>query len=60
MKTPIVTEVDLVTGHVVPAVRERGTPAPPLFAHVYCAKNKSKGIALVSYYIQYMATDINN
>jgi len=23
-------------------------------------KNKSKGIAVVSYYIQYMATDINN
>ena len=25
---PIVTEVDLVNGHVVPAVHERGTAAP--------------------------------
>jgi len=32
MKTPLGTEVDLITGHivldVVPAVRERGTAAP--------------------------------
>ena len=39
MKTPLGTEVDLGTGHivldVVPAVREWGTAAPlPLFAHV--------------------------
>ena len=37
MKTPLGTEVDLGTGHivldVVPAVRERGTAAPaPLFS----------------------------
>jgi len=32
MKTPLGTEVDLGTGHIVldvPAVRERGTAAPP-------------------------------
>ena len=28
MKTPLGVEVDLLTGHVVPAVRERGTAAP--------------------------------
>ena len=36
MNTPLGTEVDLGTGHividVVPAVRERGTAAPPLFS----------------------------
>ena len=36
MKTPLGTEVDLSTGHIVldviPAVRERGTAAPHLFS----------------------------
>jgi len=36
MNTPLGTEVDFGTGHivldVVPAVRERGTSAPPLFS----------------------------
>jgi len=41
MKTPLGTEVDFGTGHnivldVVPAVRESGKAAAPLFAHVYC------------------------
>jgi len=40
MKTPLGTEIDLGTGHIVldvgPSSRERGTAAPPLFsAHVY-------------------------
>jgi len=43
MKTPLGTEVDLGPGHIVldrvPALRERGTAAPPpavFLAHVYC------------------------
>jgi len=45
MKTPLGTEVDLGPGHIVldgvPAVRERGTAAPPLFsAHVYCGHGR--------------------
>jgi len=35
--------VDLVPGHVVfdgvPALREKGTAAPPLSAHVYCGRS---------------------
>ena len=55
MKTPLGVEVDLVTGHVVPAVRERGTAAP-LFSPVSVVqKNKSKRITLVSYYIKHVS-----
>jgi len=40
MKTPLRTEVDLGPGHIVidgvSDLRERGTAAPPLSAHVYC------------------------
>jgi len=43
MKKPLGTEVDFGPGHIVldglPALRERGTSALPLFsahAHVYC------------------------
>jgi len=39
MNTPLGTEVDLSTGHivldVVPTVRERGTAAPPLFSPTF-------------------------
>ena len=43
LKTPVGTEVDLRTGHIVldgfPALRERGT-APLLFGHVYCGHGR--------------------
>jgi len=49
---PLGTEVDLGTGHieldVVPAVRERGTGAPPLFAHVYCGHGRQSQLLLSS------------
>jgi len=51
MNTPLGTEVDLGTGHivldVVPAVRERGTAAP-LFAHVYCGHGRPSQLLLSS------------
>jgi len=51
MNTPLGTEVDLRTGHivldVVPAVRERGTAAPPLFAHVYCGYGRPSQLLLL-------------
>jgi len=54
MKTPLGTEVDLVTGNIVldvaPAVRERGTAAPPLFAHVYCGHGRPFQLLLRSCY----------
>jgi len=45
MKTPLRTEVDLGPGHIVldgvPALRERGIAAPPLFwTHVYCGHGR--------------------
>jgi len=53
MKTPLTTEVDLGTGHivldVVPAVRERGTAASlPHFAHVYCGHGRPSQLLLSS------------
>ena len=51
MKTPLGTEVELGPGHivldVVPAPRERGTAAPPLFlAHVYCGHDRPSQLLL--------------
>jgi len=45
METPLGMEVDLGPGHIVldgvPALRERGTAAPPLFsAGVYCGHGR--------------------
>jgi len=52
MNTPLGTEVDLGTGHivldVVPAVRERGTAVTPLFAHVYCGHGRPSQLLLSS------------
>jgi len=52
MKTSLGTEVDLDTGHivldVVPAVGERGTADPPLFAHVYCGHGRPSQLFLSS------------
>jgi len=52
MKTPLGTEVDLSPGHividVVPAVRERGTAAPPRFAHVYYGHGRPSQLLLSS------------
>jgi len=52
MNTPLGTEVDLGTGHivldVVLAVRERGTAAPPLFAHVCCGHGRPSQLLLSS------------
>ena len=50
MSTPLGTEVDLGTGHivldVVPAVRERGIAAPPpLVAHVCCGHGRPSPIS---------------
>jgi len=54
MNTPLGTEVDLGTGHivldVVLAVRERGTAAPPLFAHVYCGHGRPSQLLQSSCY----------
>ena len=54
MHTPLGTEVDHGTGHivldVVPAVRERGTAAPSLFAHVYCGHGSPSQLLLSSCY----------
>ena len=38
MKTPLGVEVDLITGHVVPAVRERGKAAPSFRPCLLCKK----------------------
>jgi len=53
MKTQLGTEVDLGPGHIVldgvPALRERGTAAPPLFsADVYCGRGRSSQLLLSS------------
>jgi len=52
MNTPLGTEVDLGTVHIVlglvPAVRKRGTAAPPLFAHVYCGHGRPSQLLLSS------------
>jgi len=44
MKTPLGTEVEVGSCHivldVVPDVRERGTAATPLFAHIYCGHGR--------------------
>jgi len=53
MKTPLGTELDLSTGHivldVVPAVRERGSAAPPpLFAYVCCGHGRPSQLLLSS------------
>ena len=54
MKTPLGAEVDLVTGRivldVVPAVRERGTAVPALFAHVCCGHGRPSQLLLSSCY----------
>ena len=55
MKTPLSTEVDLGTGHivlhVVPAVPERRTAVPAVFAHVYCGHGRPSQLLLSSCYI---------
>jgi len=55
MKTLLGAEVDLGPGHIVldgvPALRERGTAAPPLFsAHVYCGHGRPFQLLLSSCY----------
>ena len=55
MKTPLGTEVNLGPGHIVldgvPAVRERGTVAPPPFfyAHVYFGQSPISATAELLY-----------
>jgi len=56
MKAPLYTEVDLGTGHivldVVPAVREKGTAAPPsVFAYVCCGHGRPSQLLLGCCYI---------
>ena len=52
MKTPLGTEVNLGPGHIVldgvPAVHERGTAVPHLFAHVYCCHGRPSQLLLSS------------
>jgi len=55
MKTRLGTEVDVGPDHIVldrvPALRERGTAAPPLFsAHVYCGHGRPSQLLLSSCY----------
>jgi len=54
MKTPLGTEVDLGTSHIVldvlPAVREGGTAAPLFSAHIYCGHGRSSQLLLSSFY----------
>ena len=48
MKTPLGVEVDLVTGHVVPAVRERCTAASPLFSPMSIVQKTNQNELLLS------------
>jgi len=52
MKTPLGTEVDLGSGHIVldgvPALRKRGTAAPLFSAHVYCGHGRPSQLLLSS------------
>jgi len=53
MKTPLGTYVDLGPGHIVldgvPALRKRGTAAPPLFsAYVCCGHGRPSQLLLSS------------
>ena len=55
MKTPLGMEVELGSGLIVldgvPALRERGTAAPPVFsAQVYCGHGRPSQLLLSSYY----------
>ena len=54
MNTPLGTEVDLGTGHIVlyvaPADRERGTAAPLFLVHVYCGHGRPSQLLLSSCY----------
>ena len=56
MNTPLGTEVDFGTGHivldVVTAVRESVTAAPPpLSAHVYCGHGRPSQLLLSSFLV---------
>jgi len=55
MKTPLGTEVDLGSGHIVldgvPAVHRRGTAAPLFSAHVYFGHGRPSQILLSSCWI---------
>jgi len=54
MNTPLGTEVELGTGHivldVVPAVRERGTAVPPLFSSMFIVATVAAHFARHLYY----------